>query len=43
MGLPNGIGAAFNVICLVLCFVFPAKSRSRLHVSTARRPHALVC
>jgi hypothetical protein len=31
--LPNGIGAMFNVICLVLCFIFPAKSGS----SSSRR------
>lgn len=30
VALPNGIGAAFNIICLAFCFIFPAKSRSRL-------------
>lgn len=30
IALPNGIGAGFNVICLAFCFIFPAKSRSRL-------------
>lgn len=25
--VPNGVGAAFNIICLGLCFVFPAKNR----------------
>lgn len=24
----SGIGALFNIICLVLCFIFPAKSRA---------------
>jgi hypothetical protein len=23
----SGVGAAFNVVCLILCFVFPAKNR----------------
>eukprot|EP00882_Tetradesmus_deserticola_P003298 GHRQ01003493.1.p1 GENE.GHRQ01003493.1~~GHRQ01003493.1.p1 ORF type:complete len:378 (+),score=125.18 GHRQ01003493.1:486-1619(+) len=30
VGVPNGVGAAFNVICVVFCFAFPAKGRSRL-------------
>lgn len=25
--LPNGIGAGFNILCLLMCFVFPAKAR----------------
>jgi hypothetical protein len=24
----SGVGAAFNVICLVMCFIFPAKTRA---------------
>lgn len=28
VALPNGIGAGFNAVCLVFCFIFPAKSRS---------------
>lgn len=24
----SGVGAAFNIICLVMCFAFPAKSRA---------------
>lgn len=30
VGVPNGVGAAFNVVCLAFCFAFPAKGRSRL-------------
>jgi hypothetical protein len=30
VGVPNGVGAAFNVICIAFCFAFPAKGRSRL-------------
>jgi hypothetical protein len=30
VGVPNGVGAAFNLICVVFCFAFPAKGRSRL-------------
>ncbi|KAF6244012.1 hypothetical protein COO60DRAFT_1631461 [Scenedesmus sp. NREL 46B-D3] len=31
VGAPNGVGAAFNIVCVVFCFAFPAKGRSRLH------------
>lgn len=31
VGVPNGVGAAFNIVCVVFCFAFPAKGRSRLH------------
>eukprot|EP00879_Flechtneria_rotunda_P025880 GHRR01027535.1.p1 GENE.GHRR01027535.1~~GHRR01027535.1.p1 ORF type:complete len:294 (+),score=79.35 GHRR01027535.1:308-1189(+) len=35
--LPNGIGAAFNVFCLALCLVLPAKERRR---ATSHPQHA---
>lgn len=28
--LQNGIGAGFNVVCLVMCFVFPARRKQQL-------------
>jgi hypothetical protein len=36
----NGIGAGFNVICLVMCFVFPAsrrKQQDQQHTGSAER------
>lgn len=27
--LPNGIGAGFNVVCLIMCFVFPARRKQQ--------------
>jgi hypothetical protein len=27
--IPNGVGAVFNIACLSLCFIFPAKSRAQ--------------
>lgn len=33
--LQNGIGAGFNVVCLVLCFVFPARRRKAAEAATA--------
>jgi hypothetical protein len=29
------VGAAFNIICLVMCFVFPAKARTASKVADA--------
>lgn len=30
--LQNGIGAGFNVVCLVMCFVFPARRKQQLQL-----------